>query len=92
MKNYIAREGGWATSAGYVKFSFARSIHFGRGKAYSHSFWLFISMGAKSLGTVLRAVMTPIFRAEVALELLIYSGFSQFSGANLPGSLHQRCW
>ncbi len=30
MKNYIAREGGWATSAGYVKFSFARSIHFGR--------------------------------------------------------------
>ncbi|KAN0098523.1 heterokaryon incompatibility Het-C [Hyaloscypha variabilis] len=30
MKNYIAREGGWATSAGYVKFSFSRSIHFGR--------------------------------------------------------------
>jgi len=31
MKNYIANEnGGWATSAGYVKFSFARSIHFGR--------------------------------------------------------------
>jgi hypothetical protein len=31
MKNYIANEaGGWATSSGYVKFSFARSIHFGR--------------------------------------------------------------
>jgi len=31
LKNYIANEtGGWATSAGYVKFSFARSIHFGR--------------------------------------------------------------
>lgn len=31
MKNYIANEtGGWATSTGYVKFSFARSIHFGR--------------------------------------------------------------
>jgi hypothetical protein len=31
MKNYIANEqGGWATSAGYVKHSFARSIHFGR--------------------------------------------------------------
>jgi len=31
MKNYIANEnGGWATSAGYVKFSFSRSIHFGR--------------------------------------------------------------
>jgi hypothetical protein len=31
MKNYIANEsGGWATSVGYVKFSFARSIHFGR--------------------------------------------------------------
>ncbi|KAK6610976.1 heterokaryon incompatibility protein Het-C [Botrytis cinerea] len=31
MKNYIANEsGGWATSAGYVKFSFTRSIHFGR--------------------------------------------------------------
>ncbi|KAF8866883.1 Het-C-domain-containing protein [Acephala macrosclerotiorum] len=31
MKNYIANEsGGWATSAGYIKFSFARSIHFGR--------------------------------------------------------------
>lgn len=31
MKNYIANEyGGWATSAGYVKFSLARSIHFGR--------------------------------------------------------------
>ncbi|KAK4130347.1 heterokaryon incompatibility Het-C [Trichocladium antarcticum] len=31
MKNYIANErGGWATSAGYLRFSFARSIHFGR--------------------------------------------------------------
>jgi hypothetical protein len=31
MKNYIANEqGGWATSAGYVKYSLARSIHFGR--------------------------------------------------------------
>lgn len=31
MKNYIANETGkWATSAGYLRFSFARSIHFGR--------------------------------------------------------------
>lgn len=31
MKNYIANEnGGWATSSGYVKYSFLRSIHFGR--------------------------------------------------------------
>ena len=31
MKNYIANErGGWATSTGYIRFSFARSIHFGR--------------------------------------------------------------
>ena len=31
MKNYIANENGnWATSAGYLRFSFARSIHFGR--------------------------------------------------------------
>lgn len=31
MKNYIANEtGGWATSAGYLRFSIARSIHFGR--------------------------------------------------------------
>ncbi|KAK1824065.1 hypothetical protein LTR12_001598 [Friedmanniomyces endolithicus] len=31
MKNYIANEsGGWATSLGYSKHSFARSIHFGR--------------------------------------------------------------
>jgi hypothetical protein len=31
MKNYIANEaGGWATSSGYIKHSFARSIHFGR--------------------------------------------------------------
>jgi hypothetical protein len=31
MKNYISNEsGGWATSSGYVKHSFARSIHFGR--------------------------------------------------------------
>jgi hypothetical protein len=35
MKNYIANErGNWATSAGYVKFSFARAIHFGR--LYTH--------------------------------------------------------
>jgi len=35
MKNYIANEsGGWATSLGYVKYSFARSIHFGR--VYTH--------------------------------------------------------
>lgn len=31
MKNYIANEAGtWATSSGYVKHSFSRSIHFGR--------------------------------------------------------------
>jgi hypothetical protein len=31
MKNYIANEsGGWATSAGYLRWSFARSIHFAR--------------------------------------------------------------
>ncbi|KAF2706750.1 Het-C-domain-containing protein [Pleomassaria siparia CBS 279.74] len=35
MKNYIANDrGGWATSAGYVKYSFARAIHFGR--LYTH--------------------------------------------------------
>jgi len=35
MKNYIANErGGWATSLGYVKYSFSRSIHFGR--LYTH--------------------------------------------------------
>ncbi|KAI1426329.1 heterokaryon incompatibility Het-C [Xylaria sp. FL1777] len=31
MKNYIANDRGhWATSTGYIKFSFERSIHFGR--------------------------------------------------------------
>ncbi|PGH10858.1 hypothetical protein AJ79_05218 [Helicocarpus griseus UAMH5409] len=31
MKNYIANErGNWATSAGFVKYSVSRSIHFGR--------------------------------------------------------------
>lgn len=35
MKNYIANEyGGWATSSGYIKHSFARAIHFGR--LYTH--------------------------------------------------------
>lgn len=35
MKNYVANErGGWATSAGYIKYSFARAIHFGR--MYTH--------------------------------------------------------
>lgn len=35
MKNYIANEqGGWATSVGYIKYSFSRSIHFGR--LYTH--------------------------------------------------------
>ncbi len=35
MKNYIANENlGIANSAGYVKFSFTRSIHFGR--VYTH--------------------------------------------------------
>ncbi|KAK7511580.1 heterokaryon incompatibility protein Het-C-domain-containing protein [Phyllosticta citriasiana] len=35
MKNYIANEhGGWATSVGYVKHSFARAIHYGR--MYTH--------------------------------------------------------
>jgi hypothetical protein len=35
MKNYIANEqGDWATTAGYVRFSLARSIHFGR--VYTH--------------------------------------------------------
>lgn len=35
MKNYIANErGGWATSSGYVKYSFQRAIHFGR--MYTH--------------------------------------------------------
>ena len=31
MKNYIANEAGnWATSSGYIRYSFSRSIHFGR--------------------------------------------------------------
>ncbi|KAE8349658.1 heterokaryon incompatibility Het-C [Aspergillus coremiiformis] len=31
MKNYIANErGDWATSSGYIKYSLARSIHYGR--------------------------------------------------------------
>ncbi|KAG9826364.1 heterokaryon incompatibility Het-C, partial [Aureobasidium melanogenum] len=35
MKNYIANErGGWATSSGYVRYSFKRAIHFGR--MYTH--------------------------------------------------------
>ncbi|CAJ2511972.1 Uu.00g075970.m01.CDS01 [Anthostomella pinea] len=35
MKNYIANEhGNWATSAGYLRFSLGRSIHFGR--LYTH--------------------------------------------------------
>ncbi|XHG04438.1 hypothetical protein AWENTII_007706 [Aspergillus wentii] len=35
MKNYIANErGDWATSAAYIKFSLARSIHYGR--MYTH--------------------------------------------------------
>ncbi|KAK5136637.1 hypothetical protein LTR08_002651 [Meristemomyces frigidus] len=35
MKNYIANEsGGWATSLGYIKYSFLRSMHFGR--MYTH--------------------------------------------------------
>ncbi|KAI0143040.1 heterokaryon incompatibility Het-C [Xylariaceae sp. FL1272] len=35
MKNYISNErGNWATSAGYLRFSFGRSIHFGR--MYTH--------------------------------------------------------
>ncbi|OOF91643.1 hypothetical protein ASPCADRAFT_176935 [Aspergillus carbonarius ITEM 5010] len=35
MKNYIANEqGGWATSAAYIKYSLARSIHYGR--TYTH--------------------------------------------------------
>ncbi|GME51437.1 putative het-c domain-containing protein [Neofusicoccum parvum] len=35
MKNYIANErGNWATSAGYIRHSFARAIHYGR--MYTH--------------------------------------------------------
>ncbi|PYI14630.1 heterokaryon incompatibility Het-C [Aspergillus violaceofuscus CBS 115571] len=35
MKNYIANEGGdWTTSSGYIKYSLARSIHYGR--TYTH--------------------------------------------------------
>ncbi|KAF4540457.1 Heterokaryon incompatibility protein [Lasiodiplodia theobromae] len=35
MKNYIANErGGWATSAGYIRHSFKRAIHYGR--MYTH--------------------------------------------------------
>ncbi|KAB5585462.1 heterokaryon incompatibility Het-C [Coniochaeta sp. 2T2.1] len=38
MKNYISNEhGGWATSAGYLRFSFARSIHFGRVYTSGHA-------------------------------------------------------
>jgi hypothetical protein len=35
MKNYIANErGDWATSAGYIRYSFKRAIHYGR--MYTH--------------------------------------------------------
>lgn len=37
MKNYIANErGGWATSAGYLRFSLGRSIHYGRTYLHGH--------------------------------------------------------
>lgn len=39
MKNYIANErGDWATSIGYVKHSFTRSIHYGRAYASQSGF------------------------------------------------------
>lgn len=39
MKNYIANErGDWATSAGFVKYSFTRSIHYGRLYTSGHGF------------------------------------------------------
>ncbi|KAF2089087.1 heterokaryon incompatibility Het-C, partial [Saccharata proteae CBS 121410] len=38
MKNYIANEsGGWATSAGYIKHSFSRAIHYGRTYTHGHN-------------------------------------------------------
>ncbi|KAE8150576.1 heterokaryon incompatibility protein Het-C-domain-containing protein [Aspergillus avenaceus] len=37
MKNYIANErGNWATSSGYIKYSLARSIHYGRLYTHGH--------------------------------------------------------
>src|SRR5690349_5797465 len=40
MKNYIANEkGDWATSVAFVKYSFERSIHFGRLYTSGHGFF-----------------------------------------------------
>jgi len=69
MKNYIANEnGGWATSAGYIKFSFSRSIHYGR--VYTNG-----SGNTKGkeadLCEALRFVLLP--RSSLVINLLTYS-------------------
>lgn len=76
MKNYIAHEsGGWATSAGYVKFSFSRSIHFGR---------LYTSGAGNSKGKevdlceALRCLGQGLHCMEVSLSIALFGSHSQF--------------
>ena len=68
MKNYIANESGkWATSAGYLRFSFARSIHYGR--VYTHG-----SSGSgqeKDLCEALRCLGQSLHCLEVYPEFTI---------------------
>jgi len=87
MKNYIANESGnWATSAGYLRFSFERSIHYGR--VYTHG-----ASGSsgkeKDLCEALRCLGQALHCLEVSSEellVLCVSSFTHFYGSGLQCS------
>ncbi|KAI8634330.1 heterokaryon incompatibility Het-C [Xylariaceae sp. FL1651] len=97
MKNYIANErGNWATSAGYLRFSFGRCIHYGR--LYTHG-----SQGRgkeEDLCEALRCLGQSLhcmedFSAhsnycELALRELGYHGVFPHCGSSTEINLHGR--
>ncbi|KAI0539376.1 heterokaryon incompatibility Het-C [Xylaria digitata] len=97
MKNYIANDNGhWATSTGYIKFSFERSIHFGRlytnghhGKGKEED----LCEALRCLGQALHCMEDFSAHSnycELALRELGYHGVFPHCGSSTEINLHGR--
>ena len=94
MKNYIANErGDWATSAGYIKYSLSRSIHYGRAYTCGSGREEDLAEALRCLGQGLHTLedfAAHTNYCELALREMGFLSVFPHTGVNTEISLHGR--
>lgn len=94
MKNYIANEhGDWATSAAYIKYSLARSIHYGRNYTSGSGREEDLAEALRCLGQGLHTLedfAAHTNYCELALREMGFVSVFPHTGVNTEISLHGR--